>query len=170
MSGNGARKRYLPNSKSCFVCGEDNPAGLRTRFWVEEGLVKTLLEPATHHCGYDNVVHGGIVATILDETMGWAANRTMGRMCVTAELKVRYVKPVPGDRTTLVCACVTKSNKRIACLEGWIEDDGGERLALSEARFLPLSQAATQEVDAHLIYRGGEERPFGDEHTPTTTK
>ena len=43
---------FLPNSKTCFVCGEENAAGLKTRFFVENGIVKTILKPEHHHCGY----------------------------------------------------------------------------------------------------------------------
>ena len=93
---------FLPTSSGCFVCGEENPAGLRTRFYVENGAVQASLMPAEHHCGYRNVVHGGVVAAILDECMGWAAARASARMCVTAELNVRYVRNVHGDRATTV--------------------------------------------------------------------
>ena len=157
MTTNG--RRYLPNSKSCFVCGEENHAGLQQRFFVEDDVVKTLLNPKAHHCGYANTVHGGIVATILDETMGWAANRALQRMCITADITVRYKLPVPGDAESIVCARVTKANKRLVYLEGWIEDPGGQHLAKAEARFMPLSEEETRLIDEHMIYREGDERP-----------
>ncbi len=158
MTGNG--RTYLPNSRTCFVCGEDNHAGLQQRFYVEGDIVKTLLNPKPHHCGYANTVHGGIVATILDETMGWAANREMRRMCMTADIAVRYKSPVPGDVESLVCARVTKSAKRLVYLEGWIEGRNGQVLARAEARFMPLSAEETKLIDEHMVYRDGEERPF----------
>lgn len=160
MSENG--RRYLPTSPSCFVCGEHNQAGLQQRFFVEDDVVKTVLKPKIEHCGYANTVHGGIVATILDETMGWAANREMRRMCVTADITVRYRKPVPGDVESLVCARVTKASKRLVYLEGWIEGANGETLARAQGRFMPLSAEETKRIDKHMIYRDGEERPFAD--------
>lgn len=158
-------RRYLPTSPTCFVCGEHNPAGLQQRFFVEDDVVKTVLIPKVEHCGYANTVHGGIVATILDETMGWAANRELSRMCVTADITVRYRKPVPSDMESMVCARVTKASKRLVYLEGWIEGTNGETLARAEARFMPLSAEETKHIDEHMIYRDGEERPFADVST-----
>jgi uncharacterized protein (TIGR00369 family) len=155
-----SEKTYLPNSEHCFVCGEDNGAGLQTRFYVEDGVVKTKLTPKAHHCGYHNVVHGGVVAAVLDETMGWAAARAIERMCLTGELKVRYLKPVPGDRESVVTTDVVRSNKLLAHVKGEIVDAAGTVYARAEGKFLPLSAEATLEVDDNLIYRGGEERVF----------
>lgn len=156
-----SKKTYLPNSEHCFVCGEKNAAGLQTRFYVENDVVKARLKPKkNNHCGYHNVVHGGIVAAILDETMGWAAARAIGRMCLTGDLSVRYLKPVPGDRETTVVTEVVRSNRRLAHTKGEIVDEHGVVYARAEARFLPLSVEQTLEVDDNLVYRGGEERVF----------
>ncbi|MEX2016076.1 MAG: PaaI family thioesterase [Candidatus Hydrogenedentales bacterium] len=153
-------KLYLPNSHHCFVCGESNAAGLQTRFYIEEGLVKTRLQPQDHHCGYKDIVHGGVVAAVLDECMGWAASRALGRMCVTAELTIRYLKNVPADRPLTVATDVQKSNRLLAITHGRIEDDEGTLYARADAKFTPLSPEATIEVDDQLLYRGGEARLF----------
>ena len=160
MSENVSSRVYLPNSRSCFVCGEENIAGLQLRFFVEDGKVKTLFQPKPHHCGYHNVLHGGVVAALLDETIAWAANRALARMTVTAELRIRYRKPVPGDREMLVTAEITKSNRRMAYGSGAITDHTGEKYAVAEGSFLPLSAEETLVIDGHLVYRGGEERVF----------
>ncbi|MEK7793558.1 MAG: PaaI family thioesterase [Candidatus Hydrogenedentota bacterium] len=153
-------RTYLPNSRGCFVCGEENHAGLRTRFFVEDGKVKAHLDPSRHHCGYENVVHGGVIAAILDESMGWAAARAIGRMCVTAELTVRYVRSVPADRPTIVETEIVKSNRLLALARGRIVDADGEEFARAEGKFIPLSPEQTLAVDDQLLYRGGEERLF----------
>ncbi|GMU91895.1 MAG: hypothetical protein AMXMBFR4_09530 [Candidatus Hydrogenedentota bacterium] len=153
-------KIYLPHSRTCFVCGEENLAGLQLRFFVEGQCVKTMVRPKPHHCGYMNVVHGGIVAALLDETMGWAANRALARMTVTGELKVRYKLPVPGDRDLIVIAEITKSSRRLAYTKAVITDQSGTEYATAEASFLPLSVDETLVIDQHLVYRGDEERIF----------
>ncbi|MFA6240819.1 MAG: PaaI family thioesterase [Candidatus Hydrogenedentales bacterium] len=151
---------YLPNSKTCFVCGEENFAGLKLRFFVEGAAVKAVFSPMPHHCGYANVVHGGIVAALLDETMGWAANRAMARMTLTGELTVRYLKPVPGDRESVVSAEITRQSKRMVHVAAAVGDGNGTTYARAEGRFLPLSAEETRVIDSHLLYRGGEERVF----------
>lgn len=158
MPENG--RQYLPNSEGCFVCGEGNPAGLQTRFYIEGDYVCTDLDPRMQHCGYENIVHGGIVAAALDETMGWAAARAMGLMCFTAELNVRYVKNVPAQDPARVVTWVVKSNKRLAITEGELRGADEEVLAKAQAKFMPLSPEDTIKVDDMLLYRGGEARLF----------
>lgn len=153
-------KRYLPNSKTCFVCGEDNVSGLRTRFYVDGPMVKMPLTAMEHHCGYENTVHGGVVAAALDECMGWAAARAIERMCVTAELTVRYIERVPVGPDLTVEAEVTRKHRRMVNTEARIVDGTGKVLARAEGRFLPLSAEETLEVDDALLYRDGEERVF----------
>ena len=153
---------YLPNSSTCFVCGEDNASGLRTRFYVEEDTVKMPLTAVEHHCGYENTVHGGIVAAALDECMGWAAARAIRRMCVTAELTVRYIERVPVAPDLVVEAEVTRAHKRMVNTEARIVDSTGKVFARAEGRFLPLSTEETLRVDDALNYRGGEERVFDE--------
>ena len=155
-------RAYLPTSQGCFVCGEENIAGLQTRFYVEDGLVKATLKPQEHHCGYPNVVHGGVVAAILDEAMAWAATCAIKRMCVTADLQVRYVNRAPADRETTVTTEVVRAEGRVARVKSTLTGDDGEVFANAEARFVPLSVEETLEVDDHLIYRGGEYRVFDE--------
>ena len=160
MSSDTTGRVYLPTSKSCFICGEENPAGLRTRFYIEDGVVKAELNARDHHCGYPNVVHGGVVAAILDETMGWAATCVIERMCYTGDLTIRYLKPVPCDRTTTVTTDVVRANKRLAEVRSAVVDSDGEVYVRGRGRFFPLSVERTLEVDDHLVYRGGEVRLF----------
>jgi uncharacterized protein (TIGR00369 family) len=156
------KRTYLPTSQGCFVCGEENIAGLQTRFYVEDGVVKATLKPQEHHCGYRNVVHGGVVAAIMDETMGWAAICAIKRMCLTADLKVRYLNRAPADRETTVTTEVVRVGARLVQVKSTLTGDDGEVFANAEARFVPLSVEETLEVDDHLIYRGGEYRVFDE--------
>jgi uncharacterized protein (TIGR00369 family) len=155
-----SRKVYLPNSDFCFVCGEDNQAGLQTRFYVDGDSVCAPLRPQEHHCGYLKVLHGGIVAAIIDECMGWAAARAIGRMCLTAELNLRYVRNLSTDREYTVVTEVTKSNRRLVLAKGVIVDSEGAEYARAHGKFSPMSPEETVKVDDMLLYRGGEERLF----------
>ncbi|MCC6142567.1 MAG: PaaI family thioesterase [Candidatus Hydrogenedentes bacterium] len=153
-------KTFLPTSEHCFVCGEANPAGLGTRFYVENDVVKMPLTAKHHHCGYPNRIHGGIVAAAVDECMGWAAARAIQRMCVTGDLSVRYIRPVTLDKAFTVCAEVLRSNRRLVHCAATIIDEHGEVHVRGEGRFLPLTVEQTLRVDDNLLYKGGEERVF----------
>lgn len=160
MGANENGERRLPNSESCFVCGRSNHAGLKTRFYEEDGCVKARLNAAEHHCGYPNVVHGGVVAALVDECMGWAAARAVQRMCYTAELKVRYLRPVPSDRETVVSTEVVRSGRRLAEVKGRVTDSEGATYVRAEGRFIPLSAEETLKVDEMLLYDSGERSVF----------
>lgn len=153
-------RKYLPFSKGCFVCGQDNPAGLRTRFFVEDDKVKARLYADDHHCGYETVIHGGIVAAALDECMAWAATCRMGYMTVTGELKVRYIKRSPSRTPLWVEAWVTRETKRLALTEAQLVDEEGIVYARAEGRFVPISREETLYVDDNLVYSGEEQRLF----------
>lgn len=155
-------KAYLPNSKTCFVCGEENPAGLQARFYVEDDVVKTPLNARGEHCGYKDVVHGGVIAAALDECMAWAAARALKRCCLTGELTVRYVKPVPSNRPMTVCAELEQSRRLVAYVTGRIVDEDGEVYVRAKGAFVPMSPQDTLAVDDNLLYRGGEERVFDE--------
>ena len=160
MSGAPVDRIYFPNSSTCFVCGEDNHAGLQTRFYLEGDVVKSKITPETHHCGFKDIVHGGVVAAIVDECMGWAASRAIERFCVTGELTIRYVQHVPNDRELTVGAEVVKSNKRLVLVEGFIVDADSVTYATAKGKFLPMTAEETLAIDEQLKYEGAKFRPF----------
>ncbi len=137
---------------------------MHARFQVENGIVKMTLTAGEQHCGYPSVVHGGVIAAALDECMGWAAARSIQRMCVTGELTVRYLKPVPPVAGFTVYAEVLRSSRRLVHARAWLTGPDGERHAHAEGRFLPLSAEETIRIDEGMVYRGGEERVFASLH------
>lgn len=91
-------KAKQKNSRMCFICGLQNPAGLRAALYeLQSGEVVALFRPSAQHQGYPGRLHGGIAGAILDETIGRAimsaaADEVWG---VTVEFTARYRKPVP---------------------------------------------------------------------------
>ncbi|MHC1784784.1 MAG: PaaI family thioesterase [Anaerolineaceae bacterium] len=86
-----------PGSKDCFVCGVENLYGLKMKFYEDEddGIYSEMVIPERFQ-GYPGVVHGGIIASMLDEVSGRAfMTGDDHQFFVTAELKIRYRKPVP---------------------------------------------------------------------------
>lgn len=83
-------------SKNCLVCGIENPFGLKTKFYeLENKEVVAYFTPHTYHQSYPGILHGGISATILDETIGRAIMAHYGQESfgVTIELNLKYKKP-----------------------------------------------------------------------------
>ncbi len=87
----------MRDASRCFVCGSANPIGLRVRFARAGARVVGEFTPGDLHVGFAGVVHGGILAAVLDDAMA-ALGYTEGDPTVTARLQVRYRRPArPGQ-------------------------------------------------------------------------
>jgi acyl-coenzyme A thioesterase PaaI-like protein len=128
----------------CFGCGQGHPTGLRVRsFKTPSGVVSPILIPR-HYEGPPGAAHGGIVAAYLDEVLGAAVVRATGRVAVTGELTVRYLKPVPTEAAILGHAALVADQGRFMDAEGRLEELGSERvLATARGRFFPLKPPGT---------------------------
>jgi acyl-coenzyme A thioesterase PaaI-like protein len=104
-----------PNSKMCFVCGLQNRFGLKSRFYeLENGEIMAVFQPSIEHQGYPGRLHGGIAATILDETIGRAIMQRYSDNIwgVTVDFSMRLRKPVPLDREVRVVGRIVSDGKR----------------------------------------------------------
>ncbi len=130
----------------CFVCGRSNLFGLAVSFeTLEDGRVMTEFVPTERHQGYPGVCHGGIIYTLLDETIGRATYRD-GAMTVTASMNIRYRRPVPiGSRVRIVGRLV-KDRGRILEGSGEALLDDGTVAAEAEGKFVPLSEEEQAKV------------------------
>lgn len=105
-----------PNSRMCFVCGLENQFGLKARFYeLENKEILALFTPAEEHQGYPGRLHGGIAATILDETIGRAimVHYSSDIWGVTVDFSMRLKKPVPLNEEVRVVGRITKDGSRI---------------------------------------------------------
>lgn len=97
---------------ACFGCGDLNPIGLHLRFSTDEEVVVARFTPEQEHQGFDDIVHGGIISTVLDEAMAWAT-AAAGLWTVTAEMRVRFRQPLRVGTSTRVEARVIESRRRL---------------------------------------------------------
>jgi len=129
----------VDRDRNCFVCGPDNPVGLKVTPEADgRGNAVIRLEvPATCQ-GWQGIVHGGILSTLFDEAAIYAC---MGRSggAVTAEMTMRYLKPVPVERPIEVRARVVKERRRKLSVEGEILLDGAVH-ARGQATILLLKE------------------------------
>ncbi len=136
----------LPRYSRCFVCGSRNPIGLDVTFYYINGRIETTLTPDSRYAGYQNIIHGGILATLLDECMGWSAIISRLVMCVAAEINIRYRVPAQvGDELKVVGELV-EDKKRLVLAKGWIERADGTILCTGEGKYSPLPPQEQQKV------------------------
>jgi uncharacterized protein (TIGR00369 family) len=86
----------LPNRSehNCFGCSPANASGLRMTFYTNEAAVYSKIAVPEHLCGWNNLVHGGVLTTIMDEIMSWAAIYLLKRVAMTKSIRVDFLKPV----------------------------------------------------------------------------
>ena len=134
--------RALPHTYSCFVCGESNPIGLRLRFETDGRMVQTRFVPRPEHIGFKQTVHGGLIATLLDEAMVWACAVQTKRFAFCADLNVRFLNPVKPNIEALATAELT-TNRRNKIFEAKadLRDQNGLLLAAATGKYLPMKQA-----------------------------
>lgn len=117
----------------CFACGPKNPFGLKLRFREQDDTYISEFTGQPQHQGYDGIMHGGIVSTLLDEIMARYLY-AKGMNAVTARLEVRYNKPTPIGVPLLLKGRITKSKGRLYETEGTIELPDGTVTAQGTAK------------------------------------
>lgn len=118
----------------CFVCGDENPIGLAVRFYEREsGAAAEFVSQKTLE-GYRGLLHGGILAALLDEVMIKAV-LVKNVYCVTAGLSIRYKKLVESSDRLSLFGKIEKEGGRIYITRGWAKNDAGEKVAEAEGKY-----------------------------------
>jgi len=147
-------KSPQPNSLNCFVCGMNNPIGLHLRFYeTGPGEVSADLTVPEQYQGYPGIVHGGVVAAILDEIAG---RTIMGaenspRFMFTGRLDIRYRKNVPVCTPLRLVGRVSVTRRRTATASSAIYDQDGRLLADAEALLVDVPQELIQNSDLEAL-------------------
>ena len=132
-------RQLQPNSRHCFVCGLENPVGLKLRIYkTEPGVIETTYTAPQHFQGYPGVLHGGIVSAIIDEVSGrthMGSDPATPRFMYTAKLEIKYRRNVPVGEPLKIIGKAGRSRGKIA--EAWagIYLDGTQEL-LAEGNVL----------------------------------
>jgi uncharacterized protein (TIGR00369 family) len=145
---------FDPEKNPCFGCGPSNQCGLKLKFEESDDEVFTRWEPAPHFQGYFNVLHGGIIATLLDEICAWYVQVKLGTSGVTSELKVRYLHPVHISKGSVrASATLIRKEGRSAVMKSILRDGESKICAEAEATFFIYPEEVAK---ARLMYPGKE--------------
>lgn len=162
MENKVARKQYV--SKECFICGTENIAGLKAKFYeTESSEVVGVFTAQDIHQSYPNRLHGGVSAALLDETIGRAMMlNDPNAWGVTVELNLQYKKPVPLNEELKVVAKITRDTRKIFEGEGKIILKSGEVAVTAYGKYvkMPLSKIAGElENTDDIMYFEDEDIP-----------
>lgn len=131
-------QQSLPVFPNCFVCGQENTKGLNRKFTLYDKKSETKFTGTEYHLGYENMIHGGIISALLDDAIVWASYASTGLFGVTAELNIRFLKPVPINQEFTIKGEILEDKGKLLIGRGTLEDDNGDIYAAAKARIIPL--------------------------------
>lgn len=156
-------RRYAFADHNCFACGGANPIGMHLAIELDEGEAATTWVANPNFVGWEEKVHGGILATLLDEVMAWAPS-SYDSWAVTAEMTIRYRSPANPGEELRARGWVTERRRRIYHVSGEVLGADGRLVAEAEGRFLGASPAQKRDLKA----RYGMPTELGRNATDTT--
>lgn len=143
MQNNQLKK--LSGSAGCFICDNNasNARSLHLEIFWDEGAeaIQIAFSPDETWCGYGNVVHGGLVASVLDEAMAWVVKQKSGEWAMTVDLQVRYKFALEPGKAYLARAKVENLGRVITTSAQLLTLDG-QVAAQAFAKFLPAKGKA----------------------------
>ena len=131
------RPRILINTDKswglCFGCGQNNPIGLKLDFQWDGRNARAEFTPGESYQGWPNIVHGGIITTLLDEAMGHATIFSGFAYFLTAAIQVNFKRPALVGETVVITASVVKNEGRAVDTEAAISLPDGTLVAEGKA-------------------------------------
>lgn len=132
---------------NCFGCAPDNPIGLRLQFYEDGDEVMALWQPSTHHQGWIDTLHGGIIATLVDETGAWVITRKLQTTAMTARLNMQYHHPIMIDgKSITVRARLGKQMRNFVTVSVDVEDGNGKVCAQGEVIYCTFTAERARQM------------------------
>jgi uncharacterized protein (TIGR00369 family) len=144
--------------RMCFACGDKNELGLHMEFRRDGERTVCDYTPCAYQQGYPGRMHGGVVATLIDEAMGWAVYQASA-WAATARLNVRFRRPVRLDVPLRIEAWVTRDRSRLIELRAEVRDAEGALLAEGDGAFMKLDERFATELSGLAIEAGRDDAP-----------
>lgn len=145
-----------PNSRMCFLCGLQNPVGLKLAFYddPENQQGHSEFSISDNYQGYPGVAHGGVVAAVLDETAGRAVmlDGNHDNLFATLRLTVRYRHPTPTETMLIAVGWVEKEGQRATKVAGEIRLPDGTVTAECEALLGPVPEEFSEQWEPERPY------------------
>jgi len=141
-------EREVPNywPGHCFGCSTTNPHGLHLRFWYSERGCFTKCTIPDYLCGIDGIIHGGILALLLDEVAQWTNIARLGQLGMTRNISIRYLKAVRTNTEITVESQIISRDERNAVQQSTIHTADGTLVAESRSEWMLPSPSVIARV------------------------
>jgi uncharacterized protein (TIGR00369 family) len=127
----------LEDDGFCFACGEKNPIGLKLKFEYDENSVKMRFTPGKEHQGWSNVIHGGILTTLLDEAMAKLIINE-GHFAVTSSMEIKFLRPAQVGEELLVYGEIIDIEGRNIHASSKITNSKGKTVATGKGIYVEM--------------------------------
>ncbi len=141
-------KKYQNIDMHCFGCGPDNHHGLKMNFESNGDQFRSFVTIPEHLRGWNNIVHGGVLSTICDEIMAWAAIYLLNRFILTKEINLKFYKPILiGSQVKAIGFVKERIDERNALMTGEIYNQNGELSVKSQGEFVLFTPEAFKKLN-----------------------
>ena len=132
---------------NCFGCSPDNPIGIHMEFYENRDEIISFWHPQTQYQGWVDTMHGGILATIIDETAGWVVFRKLQTSGMTTKLELKYRKPVMTTEPQItVRGHIVEQRRNLVTIDVRIENSKGETCVEGRATYFAFDKAKAAEM------------------------
>lgn len=133
----------IENNNRCFVCGKQNPYGLQVNPEIKRAGAEVHIEctPPKHMQGWKDILHGGIISTLLDEAITHIGIGTYDSPAVTAQLEVRFRKPAPTGVKLYVSAERIKVSRRLIEAKATVRLSDNTIIATGTGKVMPVDES-----------------------------
>jgi acyl-coenzyme A thioesterase PaaI-like protein len=131
----------------CFACGFDNKHGLNMCFETNGEQIRSLVHVPSHLRGWSNLVHGGIISTMIDETMSWAAIHLLDKFILTKNMNVEFKKPLTIETPIVMYGyIVEQKDERNVTMAADVYDTEGTLYSRGKGEFALFSTAQFSKI------------------------
>lgn len=135
------------SDEMCFGCGQNNPIGLKLTFKHDGSAVRAEYTPGELFQGWSRVVHGGVIACMLDEAMSHAAH-SAGTNCLTARMEIQFRRPTLINEPLIITARITRNTRRVIKTEAKVALKDGTVVAESTGTQYVIEKVDREADDA----------------------
>jgi len=127
--------------KICFGCGEENKNGLRLKLSFDDDTKTAYGQYTATELfeGPPNIIHAGIIASLLDETM-ITVNKYLECIAITSELTIRYLQPAFIKENLYIRGWYVKKSKRVIENRAEIENEMGKIVARAKGKYIEVDE------------------------------
>ena len=140
-------KPVISRDAHCFGCSQKNSHGLKMKFYTDETTLYSWLSVPPHLCGWEGIVHGGVLSTMLDEIMGWSAIYTLRKIVMTKSMTIDYLKPVYiEDKLRVEGKVIERVSDREVIIEGKLYKEDNVLCARTRGTFAVFTANAIKRL------------------------